>query len=552
MDLEIKLEFTPMKANRMLARYANLTQRLTVVFVAVLGTLMVWPGAFHLPTSRLPRWNEREIHPPQELPESTVASGVNKQSSTVQTRLVVYVQEPARLDESDSPRARYSVPNRSGNFSGSGRARNPFVASSEPRSNALDSGMTQFRRPSIVETAEPAMTEARRAEIRPAQYQVVEPLKLDGYPPELHEGLDLQYSGQVTTAPATLQQRWITGVGADRVNPRREPRWRDATPVPWESLSYGEYIGPPRTPHLPEYRFLIGDQVDFVFRRKRELSSEAYRFGIGDSMALSSETQEGFNDSEQTIQLDGTIQVRGIGSVMAANKTISELQAEINRLALLIGQSNQDPKVLIKPINTETRLQDLIRTVDATAGLGGLSRSVTVAPDGTVQLPGIGPVPALGLTFNELSAEANARYEEEVQGLEVTAILNARAPRFVYVLGEVTDPGLVTLNGPTTVMQALAQVRGWRSGANLRHIVVMRRDKNWQLIATKLDLSGALWGHRPQPSDDLWLRHSDIILVPKNPGQRIADFIEVYLTRGLYGIFPTQGFNVSFDGVSSL
>ncbi len=348
-----------------------------------------------------------------------------------------------------------------------------------------------------------------------------------------------------------LPDRWITGVDGCRVNPNREPRWRDARPVPWESMAYGEYIGPPRTPHLPEYRVLIGDQIDFVFRRKRNLSSDAYRFGIGDVLAISSEQYEALNDADQTIQLDGTIQVRGIGSVIAANKTVLQLQNEINDKAQTTA-GLKSPDVMIKPVNTETKLQDLIKTVDATAGLGGLSRSVNVIEDGTVQLPGIRNVPALGLSLDELSAEANARYSNEVEGLEVTAILTARAPRFVYVMGEVRQPGQIALSGPTTVMQAIAQANGTLSGANLRHIIVMRRDKNWQLIATKVDLSGALWGHRPIPSDDLWLRHSDIVLVPKNAGQRIADFVEVYFNRGLYGIFPTQGFSVTFDGVSRL
>ena len=349
-----------------------------------------------------------------------------------------------------------------------------------------------------------------------------------------------------------LPDRWITGVDGQRVNPAREPRWRDAKPVPWESLAYGEYIGPPRTPHLPEYRVLIGDQIDFVFRRKRVLTPTAYRFGIGDVLAVSALSVDEFQEFEQTIQLDGTIQVRGIGSVMAANKTIAELQADINRLAVEVGGIKESPEVMVKPVNTETNLQDLIRTVDATAGFGGLSRSVTVSPDGTLQLPGIGVVPALGLSLTELQNEANARYREEVDGLEVTAILSVRAPRFVYVMGEVRQAGRVELTGPTTLMQAIAQSNGWGSGANLRHIVVLRRDQNWQLVATKVDLSGALWGHRPNPSDDMWLRHSDIILVPKNPGQRLADFIEVYFGRGLYGIFPTQGFAVNFDGVSRL
>ncbi len=349
-----------------------------------------------------------------------------------------------------------------------------------------------------------------------------------------------------------LPERWITGVDGCRVDPNREARWRDARPVPWESLGYGEYIGPPRTPHLPEYRALINDEIDFVFRRTRELSGEPYRFGIGDILTMTSDTLQEYNDTEQAVQLDGTIQVRSIGSVVAVNRTVKELQDEINQLAQTKGLALESPDVLIKPISTETRLQDLIKTVDATAGFGGQSRTVSVSPDGTVQLPGIGVVPALGLTLTELSAEANARYAREVKGLEVTAILRTQAPRFVFVAGEVVQPGQVTLNGPTTVIQAITQAGGWRSGANLRHVVVMRRDRNWQLVATKLDLSGALWGHRPHPSDDLWLRHSDIVLLPKNPGQRIADFVEVYFSRGLYGVFPTQGFAVSFDGVSRL
>lgn len=338
-----------------------------------------------------------------------------------------------------------------------------------------------------------------------------------------------------------------------RVNPNREPRWRDAQLLPWESLAYGEYVGPARTPHTPEYRCRVNDQIDFVYRQTRERSSDRYRLGVGDMIAISSQPYpEEVNDTELLILQDGTVQIRGLGSVLAANKTIEKLQDDINGLYVSEEVTKENPNVLIKPIKTQTRLADLIRTVDATAGQGGLARSVLVSPDGTVQLPAIGSVPAVGLTLNELSAEANARYRMEVEGLEVTAILRERAPRFVYVLGEVATPRQVTLQGPTTVMQAIAEAGGWNRGGNLREIIVFRRDENWRLIATRLDLSGALWGNRPHPSDDLWLRDSDIVLVPKNAGQRIADFVQVYFSQGLYGVFPSQGFAVNFDGVSSL
>jgi len=108
----------------------------------------------------------------------------------------------------------------------------------------------------------------------------------------------------------------------------------------------------------------------------------------------------------------------------------------------------------------------------------------------------------------------------------VTPILTERAPRFIFVVGEVTQPGRFDLTGPTTAMQAVALAGGWVNGGNLREIVVFRRADDWRLIATKLDLRAALYSKRPIPADEIWLRDSDIVLVPKNPLRRAADAID--------------------------
>lgn len=344
----------------------------------------------------------------------------------------------------------------------------------------------------------------------------------------------------------------IMAVDGYRRNPNREPRWGDADLLPWESLAYGEYIGPVRTPHLREYRVRVGDQLDFTFRQTREITQQAYRLGVGDEISINSGGDfTEFNDDRITVLRDGTIQLRGIGNVLAANKTLERLQSEINQL-YQEDATNVSPKMIIKVIKSETQLNDLIRTVDATAGQGGQFRTLTVSPDGTVQLPALGSVPAIGLSLDELGAEANARYAMLVQGLEVTPSLRTSAPTFAYVLGEANNPGRIQLDQPTTVMQLIAQAGGWRNGANLREIVVFRRDENWRLVATKLDLAAPLFGNAPHPSDDLWIRNNDIVLLPKTPAQRVADFVEIYFQRGLYGVFPSQGFSVNFDGISSL
>jgi polysaccharide export outer membrane protein len=174
-----------------------------------------------------------------------------------------------------------------------------------------------------------------------------------------------------------------------------------------------------------------------------------------------------------------------------------------------------------------------------------------VTPDGTVQCPAIGSFSVQGLTLPELKREVDQRYSKVVEGMEITPILVERAPRYIYVVGEVRRPGRFTLEGPTTVMQALALAGSWNVGAYLNHIVVFRRDECWRLMATKIDIHGALFGKRPCPADEIWLRDSDIILVPKSPILAADDMIELLFTRGLYAVFPMD-VSVNFAKLSTI
>jgi polysaccharide export outer membrane protein len=163
-----------------------------------------------------------------------------------------------------------------------------------------------------------------------------------------------------------------------------------------------------------------------------------------------------------------------------------------------------------------------------------------VTPAGDIQLPGIGSVYVQGLTLAEAKQEIDARYDATVPGVNVTLVLVERAQRFIFVLGEVAQPGRFELEGPTTVMGALAMAGRWTPGSNLRQVVVFRRGPDWRLMATMLDLRGALYARRPVPADDIWLNDSDIVLVPKTPIQQVDEFIEQVFTRGVYGLVPRE------------
>jgi len=299
---------------------------------------------------------------------------------------------------------------------------------------------------------------------------------------------------------------------------------------------------------VPEYRLRVDDVIEFVYRLTREETAQPYRLNVGDVIRIESLADRNL-DRELEIQPDGSITLRLLGQVRAARRTVQQLHDELEQR---YAEFYKKPALTVTPLKVNTRLEDLRATVDSRAGAGGQNQSARVTPEGTVQLPAIGSIPAQGLTLDELKREVDERYLQVVSGIEVTPILVSRAPRFAYVLGEVVHPGRYPLEAPTTVMQSLAMAGGWNNGGNLRHIVVFRRGEDWRLLATRLDLRGALLGKRPCPADEIWLRDSDMVIVPKSPILLTDDFINLVFTRGIYGVVPFQGVTINMAKLSSI
>lgn len=313
-----------------------------------------------------------------------------------------------------------------------------------------------------------------------------------------------------------------------------EPRWKIHRPLPWQVFAQGEYVGPHRPAHVPQYRLRVDDVVDFAYRITRDVDPVAYELNVGDKIRVES-LGDAQLDRELVIQPDGQITLRLLGQVRAAGCTVQQLRDDLEQR---YRQYYKEPSITVTPIEVNTKLNDLRAVVDRREGFGGQFLETTISPDGTVQLPALGSVPAQGLTLDELKLEVDERYRSVVEGIEVTPILSQRAPRYIYVLGEVQQPGRFELKGPTTAMQAVALAGGWVNGGNLREMVVFRRGEDWRLIATRLDLRGALFGKRPIPADEIWLRDADIVLVPQTPLRRATDVIDLVFARGINQIIP--------------
>ncbi len=305
--------------------------------------------------------------------------------------------------------------------------------------------------------------------------------------------------------------------------------------VPWECGGPGEYVERARTAHVPVYRLRVDDQLRCVYRLTRNESPRPYELNVGDEIAIQSFTDEKLNRTGLIIQPDGTISLSLLGQVKAAHHTVDQLREELDRS---YSKFYKTPSISVLPVRVNSKLDDLRNSVDDRAGTGGQGIDVRVTPDGTISLPAIGPVPVQGMTLDDLKQEIDVRYAVDIQGIEVTPILTNRAPRFVYVLGEVKAPGRYLLDGPTTVMQALSMAGSWNVGAHLKQVVVFRRGDDWRLMATMIDLHDALGGKAPCPGGEIWVGDSDVILVPKSAILKADDFISLAFTRGAYSVFP--------------
>jgi polysaccharide export outer membrane protein len=339
------------------------------------------------------------------------------------------------------------------------------------------------------------------------------------------------------------------------IHPERRPPadWPNAGEGPNTLFGQGSYVEPGRIEHVPQYRLRVDDLLDVVFRRARVEQPKPYELLVGDRVRVELRREpEITRDLE--IQPDGTITLPLLGTVRAARRTVDQLRQDLEKAFAKAGY--REPVVTVTPLQVNIRLQDLLDTVDRRYGTGGLVQEVRVTPDGSIAMPAVGSVHVQGLTLEELKVELDHRYALVVEGLDIQPVLRARAPRFVFVLGEVQVPGRYTLEGPTTVMQGIAMAGGITTAAagKLCQIVVFRRGPDWRMMATRLNVRGPLvTGYvNCRDVDDLWLADSDVILVPKTELLVIDEYIDLIFTRGIYGVFPFQGASLNFAKLSTL
>jgi protein involved in polysaccharide export with SLBB domain len=90
-----------------------------------------------------------------------------------------------------------------------------------------------------------------------------------------------------------------------------------------------------------------------------------------------------------------------------------------------------------------------------------LDQEAIVRPDGMISFPLIGDVAAKGLSITGLTKEITARLSEFVKLPQVSISLKKMGGSKIIVLGEVMRPGVVSVTGAKTILEAVGQAGGF-------------------------------------------------------------------------------------------
>lgn len=137
------------------------------------------------------------------------------------------------------------------------------------------------------------------------------------------------------------------------------------------------------------------------------------------------------------------------------------------------------------------------------------AKALQVDAAGQIALPLVGTVQAMGKTPAELSRELEHLFGTNyLRNPQVTVTVAASVSQKVSIQGEVKEPGVYPLSGPTTLLGVLSMAKGESEVASLKQVVVFR-DINGQRMGATFDVASIRKGQAADPA----IQGNDLIVV---------------------------------------
>jgi polysaccharide export outer membrane protein len=150
-------------------------------------------------------------------------------------------------------------------------------------------------------------------------------------------------------------------------------------------------------------------------------------------------------------------------------------------------------------------------------------QTVTIQPDGFINLRGVGDMYIAGKSVPELTGALRKVYAQFLHDPVIDVELKDFEKPYFIAGGELGRPGKYELRGETTVAEAITIAGGFTDKAKHSEVVLFHRVPGGWDQAKKLDVKRML--ANKDLTEDLQLRPGDLIYVPKSRSSKIRQFI---------------------------
>jgi polysaccharide export outer membrane protein len=138
-----------------------------------------------------------------------------------------------------------------------------------------------------------------------------------------------------------------------------------------------------------------------------------------------------------------------------------------------------------------------------------------VGEDGNIFYPYAGIIKAAGRAVEAIRAELVQKLSKFIEMVQLDVRVTAYRSQRIYVVGEVTTPGIQTVKDiPLTVLEAINAAGGATPLADLRNLTLTREDKTYSINLLALYEGGDL-------RQNVLLKHGDVLNVPDSMFNKI-------------------------------
>jgi len=251
---------------------------------------------------------------------------------------------------------------------------------------------------------------------------------------------------------------------------------------------------------FPEYRISPGDVLDVLYQVKSWEQQPQFNIAVDNVVSVRFVHYPELNET-QSVRPDGNISLAYLGSVNVVGKTVEGLTEELKEE---YAAHLKEPELYIVLEEFRGAIKEL--KADLKTAPRGLSRLVTVRPDGKATFAMLGDLLVAGKTVPEVAKVLDEKYRGVLPGLSADLFLEKHSGSRIYVFGQVNQPGAFEILRPTSIFEAIAMAGSVQSSARIDSAIVFRQKED-KLLATRVDLKKVMiprvLKERPEDNQEL-------------------------------------------------